>query len=106
MTVSPRPPHRTPTITRISSFRPAQHSLARGWAIALLTLTTGSFALAQHSEKERQQDIQRHEAMAAAHQAAAQCLKSGKDEKACLAELRAACKGLAIGKYCGMKHAH
>jgi hypothetical protein len=33
-------------------------------------------------------------------------LADGKGEKVCLAELQKACKGLAIGKYCGMKHAH
>jgi hypothetical protein len=61
---------------------------------------------AQHSEKETKEDIARHRAMAAAHEAAAKCLESGKGEKICLAELQTACKGLAIGKYCGMKHAH
>ena len=59
-----------------------------------------------HSDKETQVDVQRHRAMAAAHAAAAQCLESGKGETQCLKELQAACKGLAIGKYCGMKHAH
>jgi Fe-S cluster biogenesis protein NfuA len=63
-------------------------------------------ALAQHSEKELKEDIQRHRAMAAAHEGAAKCLETKKDEKVCMAELQAACKGLAIGKYCGMKHAH
>lgn len=63
-------------------------------------------ALAQHSDKELQEDIQRHRAMAAAHEGAAKCLESKKDEKVCMAELQAACKGLAIGKYCGMKHGH
>ena len=61
---------------------------------------------AQHSEKETKEDIARPRAMAAAHEAAAKCLESGKGEKICLAELQTACKGLAIGKYCGMKHAH
>jgi hypothetical protein len=61
---------------------------------------------AQHSDKETQEDIARHRAMAAAHEAAAKCLASGKGEKICMAELQTACKGLAIGKYCGMKHAH
>jgi predicted outer membrane protein len=61
---------------------------------------------AQHSDKETQEDIARHRAMAAAHEAAAQCLASSKGEKICMAELQTACKGLAIGKYCGMKHAH
>ncbi|MDQ7745508.1 hypothetical protein [Hydrogenophaga pseudoflava] len=63
-------------------------------------------AVAQHSDKELQEDIQRHRAMAAAHEGAAKCLESKKDEKVCMAELQAACKGLAIGKYCGMKHGH
>ena len=39
-------------------------------------------------------------------QAAAQCLEAGKGEAVCMKELQVACKGLAIGKYCGMKHAH
>ncbi len=53
-----------------------------------------------------QADIQRHRAMAAAHEAAGRCLEAGKPEEACLKELQMACKGLAIGKYCGMKHEH
>jgi hypothetical protein len=44
--------------------------------------------------------------MAAAHEAAARCLEAGRGEKVCYAELALACKGLAIGKYCGMRHAH
>jgi hypothetical protein len=52
------------------------------------------------------EDITRHRAMAAAHEAAAKCLESGKAEEACLKDLQAACKGLAIGKYCGMRHEH
>lgn len=51
-------------------------------------------------------DIQRHRAMAVAHEAAARCLESGKDEDQCQKDLQAACKGLAIGKYCGMRHEH
>jgi hypothetical protein len=72
--------------------------------VAAACLSTA--ALAQHAEKEIQEDITRHRAMAAAHEAAAKCLESGKGEKVCVAELQAACKGLAIGKYCGMKHQH
>lgn len=64
-------------------------------------------AMAQaHSEKEIKQDIQRHRAMAAAHEAAARCLESGKKPDQCNRELQTACKGLAIGKYCGMRHEH
>ena len=61
---------------------------------------------AAHSSKEIQEDIARHRAMSAAHEAAAKCLESGKKEDVCVKELTAACKGLAIGKYCGMKHVH
>lgn len=75
----------------------------------LLSLTfslLAATALAQHSDKETQEDIARHRAMAAAHEGAAKCLEAGKGEKVCMAELQAACKGLAIGKYCGMRHVH
>ena len=65
-----------------------------------------SVALAQHSDKETKEDIARHRAMAAAHEGAAKCLESGKKEDVCVAELQTACKGLAIGKSCGMRHAH
>jgi len=65
-----------------------------------------SIAHAQHSDKETKEDAQRHRAMAAAHEAAAKCLESGKKEDVCMKELQASCKGLAVGKYCGMKHAH
>ena len=76
-------------------------------ASALLALTaTFSVAFAQHSDKEVKEDIQRHRAMASAHEAAANCLESGKKAELCEKELQAACQGLAIGKYCGMKHVH
>lgn len=74
--------------------------------IALFSLLTAGTAQAQHSTEETRQDIQRHRAMATAHEAAAKCLEAGKGEKICYAELAVACKGLAIGKYCGMRHAH
>ena len=74
------------------------------WATALMLLSPAAFA--QHADKETKADITRHRAMAAAHEAAAKCLESGKKEDVCQKELQAACKGLAIGKYCGMKHEH
>lgn len=77
-------------------------------ALALAPLLlAGALAHAQtHSDKETKADIERHRAMAAAHEAAAKCLEGGKGEAVCMKELQAACKNLAIGKYCGMKHAH
>lgn len=73
---------------------------------ALALSATFSLAHAQHTDKETKEDIQRHRAMAAAHEGAAKCLESGKKEDVCMKELQAACKGLAVGKYCGMKHVH
>lgn len=75
-------------------------------------LTTLSFvllagvAIANESEKETKEDIARHRAMAAAHEAAAKCREAGKGEVVCGKALAQACKGIAIGKYCGMKHQH
>lgn len=51
-------------------------------------------------------DIARHRAMAQAHEAAARCLESGQGEESCQKALQASCKGLAIGKYCGLRHEH
>lgn len=52
------------------------------------------------------QDIDRHRAMARAHENAAQCLEKGTNHDACTKALQADCKGLALGKHCGMRHAH
>lgn len=51
-------------------------------------------------------DVERHRAMALAHENAARCLEAGTPEKDCQERLRTECKGLAIGKYCGMRHEH
>jgi hypothetical protein len=80
--------------------------MKRLFSIAFATLVLSLPAAAQHTQKQIEEDIKRHRAMAAAHEAAAQCLEAGKGEKVCLAELQTACRGLAIGKYCGMRHAH
>ncbi len=74
-------------------------------AIALCALTA-TVCVAKESDAETKADVAKHRAMAAAHLAAAQCRESGKDENLCNKELQAACKGLAIGKFCGMKHEH
>jgi hypothetical protein len=54
----------------------------------------------------RTEDIARHRQMAKAHEDAARCLEAGTAEKQCHAQLREACKGIAVGQYCGMRHAH
>ena len=55
---------------------------------------------AEHTKE----DVRRHRVMASAHEAAAKCQESGRDEDECNAELAKACKGIAYGKHCGMKH--
>lgn len=74
-------------------------------ALMLLALSA-TISVADESDKERKEDIAKHRAIAAAHEAVAKCLESGKKEEVCNQELQAACKGLAIGKFCGMKHEH
>jgi hypothetical protein len=78
-------------------------------ALAALSLALAGVAFAQPAPKlsdHVRADITRHRAMAQAHEAAARCLESGKAESECLKELQTACKGLGIGKYCGMRHEH
>ncbi len=72
----------------------------------LVVLAPVALAGGAHGGKEAKEDITRHRAIAAAHEGAAKCLEAGKKEDVCHKELQAACKGLAIGKYCGMKHEH
>lgn len=84
-----------------------------GFAVAA-SLSLGSLGAWAHTPAQIAKDVERHKAMAAAHTAAAQCLeKNGKDPKTsakaydeCMKQLQAACKGLGIGKQCGMRHEH
>jgi hypothetical protein len=57
-------------------------------------------------DAHRRDDIAKHRAIAAAHDAAARCLESGRPESECQQALRRACEGIAVGRYCGMKHSH
>ncbi len=54
----------------------------------------------------RKADIAKHRQMAAAHAEAALCLERGEKESVCQERLRDACKGIAVGRYCGMRHEH
>ena len=74
--------------------------------IFLVFLPAMAFAAEKHGEAEIRKDIERHRQMAAAHEAAARCLASGEKPEQCQKALQGACKGLAIGKYCGMRHEH
>jgi hypothetical protein len=73
--------------------------------VALLA-AAGTVHAQPHGDRERQEDAKRHRALAQVHEAAAKCLESGKPEKDCQEKLRQDCKGVGIGKYCGMKHRH
>lgn len=75
-------------------------------AISAMLLVAGMAIAQAHSEADTKKDIQRHKAMAAAHEGAAKCLESGKKHEVCEKELQTACKGLGIGKNCGMRHEH
>jgi hypothetical protein len=87
-----------------------QVSLLKSLLAATLLACTALGASAQTAvtgpDADAQKDMARHRAIAAAHEAAAKCLESGKKEEVCHKELQTACKGIAIGKYCGMKHEH
>lgn len=57
-------------------------------------------------EAHRKEDIAKHRQMARAHEDAAKCLEAGEKESVCQDRLRAACSGIAVGRFCGMRHAH
>ena len=57
-------------------------------------------------DPHRRDDNALDRAIAAAHEGAARCLETGRPEAACHDALRKACEGLAVGRYCGMKHSH
>jgi hypothetical protein len=71
---------------------------------SLTAVVSTAFAIAL--DKATQEDIARHRIMAQAHENAAKCLESGKPHEVCEKQLQLACKGVAIGKFCGMKHEH
>lgn len=52
------------------------------------------------------EDIMDHRTMADAHRKAAECLEAGKPERDCRARLAKDCRGVGIGKHCGMKDRH
>lgn len=78
-------------------------------ACLLSAAVAGSSAWAQGKpapDEKKKQEIAGHRAMAAAHEKAAQCLEAGKTEKECHVQLEKDCRGIGIGKHCGMKHRH
>jgi F0F1-type ATP synthase gamma subunit len=74
--------------------------------VTVLALLTASMVFAAELDAATRQDISRHRAMAQAHENAAKCLDAGKSDEQCEKQLLLECKGLGIGKFCGMKHTH
>ena len=67
---------------------------------------SGAAGATTAADKHRQEDIAKHRKLAQAHEDAARCLESGEKETVCHDRMRTACQGIAIGKYCGMRHSH
>ena len=82
--------------------------------LASICLAVGLFlaqsAMAKETPAEHRAEVAKmHQQMAAAHSQAATCMTAAKNEKeetVCHEALKKACKGVGIGKTCGMKHAH
>lgn len=76
--------------------------------VAMLALAATP-ALAQDKKplsEDVKKDIAAHRQLAQVHENAAKCLEAGKPEKECHDQVQKECKGVGIGKYCGMRHRH
>lgn len=71
--------------------------------IAMLALFLLAMPAPADQKAELDEEIEGHEAMAAAHRGAAQCLQAGKSMEECTKALEAACKDAAAGPHCGMR---
>jgi hypothetical protein len=76
------------------------------YLVALVAAGFAFTAFAKDDPAQTKREIAQHRTIAAAHEAAAKCMEAGTDEEICNAALAKTCKGLAIGKFCGMKHSH
>lgn len=79
--------------------------MASVWSLAAALPMTG-FAQGNDPKaaEHRKADIAKHRQMARAHEDAARCLEANEKESVCHARLQEACKGIAVGKLCGMRH--
>lgn len=69
-------------------------------AATIASLPSSAFAAKYEHTKE---DIAKHQQIAKAHDAAAQCVAAGKSSSDCDEQLKAACKGIAVGEHCGLR---
>ncbi len=78
--------------------------------LIIVLVFTSMLAFAQAEKKpntdRQKEEVAQHRRLAEVHEQAARCLESGKPEKDCHAQLEKACKGVGIGKYCGLRHTH
>lgn len=80
--------------------------------VVLATIALSAPALAQTKAEKKgdpkgaAEDIAAHRALAQVHENAARCLEAGKSEKECHEQVARECKGIGIGKYCGLRHRH
>lgn len=75
-------------------------------SLGLAPLLTPAYGQADKKTSHVAEDVMDHRTMAEAHRKAADCLEAGKPEKECRAQLVKDCKGVAIGRHCGMKDRH
>ena len=87
----------------------------KNWTLTLMGIASAAiFSVASAAstastvelDQAAKEDIARHRTMAQAHENAAKCLEAGKSDAVCEKQLQLECKGIAIGKFCGMKHEH
>ena len=85
-----------------------RHHVGYSACVAILLAACGTVVAAEKKADAAhvRKDISDHRAMADAHSSAAKCLEAGTPESQCHEQLAKDCKGLGIGKYCGMKHKH
>jgi len=79
-------------------------------AVAAVSLAA-ALSAAVHAQADKKkshvaEDVMDHRTMAEAHRKAADCLEAGRPEKECRAQLAKDCKGVAIGRHCGMRDRH
>ena len=85
---------------------------SRSLVSALLAVALAFIPAAARSQADKKKhdpvadDIMDHRTMAEAHRKAAECLESKKPDKECRDQLAKDCKGVGIGKQCGMKDRH
>ncbi len=80
------------------------------WFLGLLMICIPFVAVAQAEKKSNpdrlKEEVAQHRRLAEIHENAARCLESGKPEKACHDQLQKECRGVGIGKHCGLRHSH